>query len=310
MPNKTTAWLRLLRLPNLFTVPGDPLAGAILAAATLGALPHWSAVAVAVGVSLVLYMAGLIDNDLADLKEDRRDRPHRPLPSGQVRVPHAMIAAAALLLGAVLLAGRVNRECLAVAAALAATILLYNHLLKRVPVVGPLAMGLCRGLSVMVGASVMGLAGLGANPALAGGLIAVYIAAVTAIAAGETTGKPVGRKRNLPATMLAFFFTLGAMGVYGSPAMSVPETTAMVSFGIYIAFALLAVLVAAVAAVRLGGKPEPRMVQKTIGLYIRNLLPIQAAFCALLPSYGWVIAGALVAMFPLAGLVGRKFYAS
>lgn len=297
------AWLRLLRVPNLFTVPGDPLAGAILAAATLGSSPSWAMASAAVGVSLLLYMAGLIDNDLADLKEDRRDRPNRPLPSGQVKIAHALLSMTLMLLGAIVLAARINRLCLTVAAALAVTMFLYNHWLKRVPIVGPLAMGLCRGLSVLVGASTMGEPGLPAIPAdLAAGLVALYIAAVTFIAAGETTGKPVGRKRNLPATLLAFFFTLVSMFVYA--------LAPLLSFGVFVALAGLSVVLAGLAAVRLAGAPDPRTVQKTIGLYIRNLLPIQAAFCVLLPGCGWAIAAVLLALLPVAGIVGKRFYAS
>ena len=73
------AWLALLRPPNLPTLPGDPLAGWCLAGG--GDWPGVIAAAVAV---LLLYMAGLILNDVADIEIDRRERPDRPLPSGRV----------------------------------------------------------------------------------------------------------------------------------------------------------------------------------------------------------------------------------
>ncbi|NEC73471.1 UbiA family prenyltransferase, partial [Streptomyces rochei] len=84
----------LLRLPALFTVPGDALAGA----AATGARPGRRTL-LAIGSSLCLYEAGMALNDWADRAEDAVERPHRPLPSGRVR-PAAALTAAGVLTGA------------------------------------------------------------------------------------------------------------------------------------------------------------------------------------------------------------------
>ncbi|MBR7678903.1 prenyltransferase, partial [Streptomyces daliensis] len=55
------AWLQLLRVSALFTVPGDALAGA----AVTGCRPN-RGTALAVGASLCLYEAGMALNDWAD----------------------------------------------------------------------------------------------------------------------------------------------------------------------------------------------------------------------------------------------------
>jgi 4-hydroxybenzoate polyprenyltransferase len=63
-------------------------------------------------------------------------------------------------------------------------ILWYNLVAKKSAVIAPIAMGLCRGLSVLVGAVAMGPA---SRMALgAAGVIALYIAGVTALARAET----------------------------------------------------------------------------------------------------------------------------
>ncbi len=67
------AWAELLRLPALFTVPGDALAGAAAASARPG--PR---TLLAIGSSLCLYEAGMALNDWADRAEDAAERPHRP----------------------------------------------------------------------------------------------------------------------------------------------------------------------------------------------------------------------------------------
>src|SRR5271168_4002552 len=75
-------WLQLFRAPNLFTVPGDPLAGFLLASA--GAGVFHPAIAAIILASLLFYGFGLLLNDLMDLCEDCAERPSRPLPSGAV----------------------------------------------------------------------------------------------------------------------------------------------------------------------------------------------------------------------------------
>ena len=130
-------WLRLVRLPNLLTVPGDPVAGFLLAASS-GVLPAGAAVSLAfsAGAALCLYAFGLILNDLLDLATDQRERPERPLPAGEISVLQARVAAVAMAVSGLNLALFAGRSALYVAAALSACIVLYNGGLKRVPVVG------------------------------------------------------------------------------------------------------------------------------------------------------------------------------
>jgi 4-hydroxybenzoate polyprenyltransferase len=186
------AWLALLRAPNLLTVPGDPLAGALLAMADRGwneAIP-WAAAA----ASVFLYAAGLIDNDLADLDEDRRERPDRPLPSGAVGALAASFVRIILLAAGLGLAAFHGTNALFVAVTIGALMTAYNHGLKRVPVLGPLAMGACRGLSVLLGAAAVAPLAPEASMTWSGvAAVAIYIAALTQMARGET-GIP-GRAR-------------------------------------------------------------------------------------------------------------------
>nr|WP_229703671.1 UbiA family prenyltransferase [Streptomyces albiflavescens] len=144
---KARAWAELLRLPALFTVPGDALAGA----AAVGARPN-SRTLLAIGSSLCLYEAGMALNDWADRAEDAVERPHRPLPSGRIRPAAALAAAGALTAAGLALAARAGRPSLAVAAPLAATVWAYDLTLKRTPV-GPVAMAAARGLDVLLGAA-------------------------------------------------------------------------------------------------------------------------------------------------------------
>ena len=182
---KRSPLLQLLRPPNLFTVPGDPLCGALLA--SHGA---WSwRILAAIAVSLGAYCAGLVTNDLADFSEDLRDRPSRPLPCGAV--PRKVALALALFFIVIALGSAVagGSALVLVTVVLLAVILSYNLWLKRSALIGPPAMGLCRGLSVLAGASA--IAPLRPSPFILPPflLISLYIAGVTALARTET-GNP------------------------------------------------------------------------------------------------------------------------
>lgn len=137
---------RLIRLPNVFTAPPDVLVGWVLwSNSWLDADILWVLVA-----SVCLYAAGMILNDWFDAQEDRRDRPYRPLPAGEVSVSLAFILGAGLLTAGVLIAWLTWPPAGMVALGLAGLILLYNGLLKKTPIAS-VAMGGCRTLNVLLG---------------------------------------------------------------------------------------------------------------------------------------------------------------
>ncbi|WP_455568680.1 UbiA family prenyltransferase [Streptomyces griseorubiginosus] len=156
---RARAWAELLRLPALFTVPGDALAGT--AAVSARPTPRTF---LAIASSLCLYEAGMALNDWADRDVDAVERPHRPLPSGRIR-PTAALGAACVLTGAGLsFAAWAGRPALTVAVPLAATVWAYDLALKNTRL-GPAAMATARGLDLLLGASAVASAGgAGAGP--------------------------------------------------------------------------------------------------------------------------------------------------
>ena len=179
------AWAQLLRLPNLFTVPGDPLAGFALAGG-LGSSADLPAVLPCAAASLLLYCAGVILNDLFDRNEDARDRPTRPLPAGEIRPAAALAAAAVLAAGAVAIAATVSPLAGVVAAMLTLLVVVYDAGGKRIRLLGPINMGLCRGLSLLLGAVAAGGHAAASTPvAIACGALTGYIALVTYLAGFE-----------------------------------------------------------------------------------------------------------------------------
>lgn len=305
--SRLAAWLQLVRLPNLLTAPGDPLVGFLAAGLVSVESPvSWpTRVAMVAGASVLLYAFGLVVNDVFDLSTDRRERPDRPLPSGAVSVLAAMVLAGALLAGGLGVAYRSGGAVGWVALVLVGAIFFYNALAKRVPVLGPLAMGACRGANVLMGAALAGTDGLRMpGPIFVAALVAVYIAAVTHIATGEATGRRVGTKRNFPAGVLAFGYTFLLVPALGDGG-EIP-----LRIWLLLAGALIAVVWVAYCAMPLAGRPEPKDVQKGVGGMVGGLLLAEAPLAAMVGGLGLYVAAGLVAAFVVHRLVSRFFYAS
>jgi 4-hydroxybenzoate polyprenyltransferase len=210
------AWLQLLRLPNLFTVPGDALAGFLFA----GGVPSFRLAAV-VAAGLCLYGLGLVLNDLSDIETDRRERPTRPLPSGRIPRSHAVLAAVLLLVGGLGAARIAGDEPFRLSLLLMAVVVAYNQGLKKDPLGGPLALGACRAMNVMLGIT---LAHPGIWPAAAWippAAIGLYIVGVSALARremepGAKIGPPViGLLIGLLLPIQAAFCALSGTGSTG-----------------------------------------------------------------------------------------------
>jgi UbiA prenyltransferase family protein len=134
--------LKLGRVSNLPTVWSNVLAGVALAGSDpLG--PRTPPLLLALSL---FYVAGMYLNDGFDAEFDRRFRPERPIPSGEVTRPMVLALGIALLASGyvVLLLSAVPAwSTPVIGAALASAILLYDAWHKGNPA-SPLLMGLCR----------------------------------------------------------------------------------------------------------------------------------------------------------------------
>ncbi|GEM_PF-264831 len=311
-------WWTLLRPPNLLTVPGDPLAGFLLASAAASAAglsaaptgaafalpgildPAWARAGVAVAAALLIYLHGLIGNDLFDRKEDQRERPERPLPAGLI-TPRAATTLCLLTAAAGIALSWLNGSAsFGTALLLTATVLLYNGVMKRFRILGPLFMGACRALGLAMGAVAAGWRGEGSAPTLVAiGLLGLYVAAVTAVAQNETRATTLGFRRWLPAGVLAIGF--GGVG-WASHAAGIA------TWGFALVLGIPTAAWAGWIGHRLAGQPAPQQVQASIGHWLRGLLVMQ--FC--LASIGWgslTVPGAVcLALWACHVRLARRYY--
>lgn len=102
--------------------------------------------------SCCLYASGMVLNDLCDVEADREIAPGRPLPAGQISLNAARKFYLALTGLGLLASLLVSFRSLLVAAGIVVAIFLYDNALKKT-LLAPVAMGLCRFLNILLGAS-------------------------------------------------------------------------------------------------------------------------------------------------------------
>ncbi|MFE7894961.1 SCO3242 family prenyltransferase [Streptomyces sp. NPDC057412] len=315
--SRRRAWAELLRLPALFTVPGDALSGAVAAGARPG--PR---TLLAIGSSLCLYEAGMALNDWADRAEDAAERPHRPLPSGRIRPSSALAAACALTTAGLGLAAGAGRPALTMATPLAATVWAYDLGLKHTPA-GPVAMAAARGLDHLLGAAAT--TGRPRDALSSAALLGTHTLAVTTVSRRETQGgTSLPPLAALAATavltrVLARGGGAGALGDSGAPgtpgapgrcgpsARSGAARSGSVWGGSAPGQALRTGLAAAYAVTagrpytHAALNPSPPLTQRAVGGGIRATIPLQAALAA--RAGAGLTALAIAALAPL----GRRY---
>lgn len=203
-------YAQLVRLPMVPSALADICLGALAAHALPG---RWLPFLLLLLASACLYCGGMVWNDYFDIEQDRKERPFRPLPSGRVTPREAALLGTGLLAAGVVLAlgaGWVQvlrgdtpspmRPAL-LALLLVGAILLYNRWLKRFWA-GPIGMGTCRFLNVLLGLSVSGTL-LGSQGALLALVVGLYVAGVTWFARTEARTSSQAALRGAAGVMLA-----------------------------------------------------------------------------------------------------------
>ena len=195
-----------MRPANIITAVSDILAGVAVAAciAGNGSVPQWQPVALLILSTIGVYGGGVVLNDVFDAALDKTERPERPIPSGLISQNAAAFLGTTLLLIGVVAAAGVHisgwlSSSALIAAAIAVCAVVYDKWMKHNRILGPLNMGICRGLNLLLGMSIL--------PAVLPryGYIAIvpviYIAAITMISRGEVHG---GRKKTLYGAALLY----------------------------------------------------------------------------------------------------------
>ena len=249
--------LRLGRVSNLPTVWSNVAAGLVLA----GGSPSARALALLMLAASAFYVGGMFLNDAFDAEIDARERPERPIPSGEISRRAVMRWGFGWLATGVVLVAFVHPRAVLAALGTCALIVAYDRWHKGNPA-GPLVMGLCRvGLYAIAAFSV---APSLPRPLLVGALLLLgYVLGLTYVAKHESGGRLA---RVWP--LVGLFAPLVVLGpsLVGDPR----AIALLVAFGLW--------AMRAVRLVRQGGPSIRRAVVGLIaGISILDALLITAA---------------------------------
>jgi 4-hydroxybenzoate polyprenyltransferase len=284
----------LTRPANIVTSVADVLAGVaisgIFLAHTVSAADLWRVWLLCLA-TIGLYGGGVVFNDVFDAKLDAVERPERPIPRGIVTVAEASILGGILLSAGIVFAFFCNFYSGLTAMLIAAAALVYDKWGKHHPWLGPMNMGLCRGLNLLLGVSVY--TGALMNTCWMAVVPILYIASITMISRGEVHG---GSKNILYAAVLFYLLVIGAVIYIAVLNGNVLWTLVFLAAFAWMIFKPLFVAI---------GNPEAKNIGKAVKAGVIGLILMDASWAA--ASEAWYLGILILLLLPLSMYLGRIF---
>jgi 4-hydroxybenzoate polyprenyltransferase len=304
-------YAQLCRLPAVFTAMADILMGWFVRQTTAEMHEPVRLIALIVASSS-LYLSGMVLNDIFDREIDARERPGRPIPSGRVPLSKAITFAAVLIAVGLIAAKVAGFKSVLVALILLANIFLYDAWAKHTPI-GPIAMGSCRLLNVLLGGSVgaRDFANVFVSPLtiVAAGM-GLYVAGVTWFARKEAETSSRG---GLIVGQAVLNLGLIVLAAWMTPQMQPVWNLLDWSFNLPLADAWRALMMLGVVAIVVNRRalaamsdPRPQMVQSAIRIMLLSIITIDATLIyAALGDPGVPIAVSVVALLVPSFMLGK-----
>ena len=310
MDSKLKALLDLGRISNLPTVWTNVLAMWLLAGGGDHMLRLFPLI---LGASLI-YMAGTTLNDAVDVKFDREHRPERAIPSGVLTEQQVwIIGLAEMGLGALILLimAKVSFFWLFL---LCVAIFVYNFIHKANPR-SIYVMGACRAFLYFTAASSVleTTVDLSFTILIWGTAILAYIAGLSLVARGESTGEGAGKNEiaMLAAPLAAWLFSLFSIGP------NIPAFLAAAGFIGWTAYSFLELRKGQETAedseedeepvLDADGEPKLSPVPRFVTRLLAGIILIDAMIAAF--AAGWA-ALIFVALIPCTLILQRRFAAT
>ena len=286
------ALLSLTRPANLVTAVADVLAGMAIAgyflpdAAGTFAPVGWLALA-----TVGLYGGGVVFNDVFDAELDAIERPERPIPSGVVPKQTAVLLGICLLIIGLAASFLVNPTAGFLAIGITVASLVYDRFGKHHSWLGPVNMGLCRGLNLLLGVSILPDQVM---PWMWVGVVPIaYIAAITMISRGEVHG---GSPVTLRVAGLLYALVIGCVAALAQRQQQLGTALPFLFlFGYYIFPPLW----------RAVKNPMGRNIGLAVKAGVLSLIVMNAAWVAAFGSFP--LAFLVFCLLPLSRLLARVF---
>ena len=293
------AHVRLMRPANIITAIADVLAGFAVSGAALEVFssrdPESSLLYSLLWLTLStigLYGGGIVFNDVFDAELDRKERPERPIPSGEASVVSASMLASLLLLAGIVAAFQVSLFSGIIAMIVAALAVLYDAWGKHQLIFGPVNMGLCRGGNLLLGVSA--IPGAVEDMWLLALIPVVYIAAITMISRGEVHG---GNRKALIGGAL-MYGTIIAVLIFLA-FLSEIEWWQVLPFVLLFAYFIFPPLFKAMK------NREPQFIGKAVKAGVISLIILNASLASAFA--GWMYGIGVLILLPISLRIAKKF---
>jgi 4-hydroxybenzoate polyprenyltransferase len=294
------AYLQLTRPANVITAIADIWAGFAIAGAwdymatdyVYGDGHFWLNL-VWLSLSTVgLYAGGVAFNDVADAELDAIERPERPIPSGRVSKSKATVMSLALLAFGVITAAQVNWLAATLALTVAVLAVGYDYWGKHQRIIGPINMGLCRSVNLLLGVSVAPEVVEKMWPIAVIPLI--FVAAITIISRGEVHGKNRKALYFGGAMYASIFFLIFAMAYVQGP-----RYLHVLPFLALLAYMIFPPLAKAIQT------QQPKFIGKSVKAAVISLIIVNASIAA---AYsGWPVGLTVLLLLPISLWLAKKF---
>ncbi|MBC7417192.1 MAG: UbiA-like protein EboC [Pedobacter sp.] len=199
-----------MRPANMVTAVADILAGIAISGVLLDNIDTpWLAIVCLCLSTACLYGGGIVFNDVFDAELDKVERPERAIPSGIISLKNAAILGGALLISGILLASMTNLMAGLLAFGVSFFALMYNKIGKHHSFFGPLNMGICRGLNLLLGLSIV--PEMVQQHYFFAIIPVIYIFSITMTSRGEVHG---GNTKNLYLAAILYALVIGAIATF------------------------------------------------------------------------------------------------
>tara|TARA_R110001606_G_scaffold6190_4_gene27888 strand:- start:1646 stop:2545 length:900 start_codon:yes stop_codon:yes gene_type:complete len=296
MKEKLMGFARLARPANLPTAAADILAGVAIALylkniEVLKFLGDQSAdILSLVFSSIALYAGGVVFNDVFDAELDAVERPERAIPSGLVPKREAVYFGIILMLIGITLAFKCSLMSGLISIALTIAILTYDAYFKQFSFSGPLNMGICRGLNLLMGMSILGMLShwyISIVPV-------VYIFAITLISRGEVHGN---NKKHI--VWAGILYAIVILSIALVVMQQKDNLIVLLPFLILFGFLIFKPLVKAFK------ENSPSNIKKAVMSGVLSLVVMNACWVAGFSD--WYLALAVLLLLPLSMLLSKLF---
>ena len=299
-------YITLVRLPNIFTAVSNILPGyciivtAISFSFTNANLLYLAGLMV---TSSLLYMTGIVLNDYFDIEIDKRERPTRPLPSGNVSKRKALIIAISSTIAANVISLAISWMSFVFALILTAIIIAYDSRLKHKTITGPVTMSLARFVNVILGASPAFPMLLLSRESITMLLfiattLFIYILSISILSKKEVSGKVT--RLNIIFSFAIVFVVITSISIAGL--IGIFQTVVFVNLALFSAVMIITLISVLRGHASLG----PVYIQNSIRNMIISIIILDSAFVSGIIGLQYGLATLLLTIPSI--LLARKLY--